>query len=87
VAFVNSGGVLRISRDVVVKEATAEEFVAISLEPAVAGDVLTIAVAAKEAGDTESVRVIASRPFVRNGGVVHELRLARLATTRAGRQS
>ncbi len=79
VAFVNSGGVLRITRDVVVTKATAEEFLAVSVEPAVAGEVLTIAFATEEAGETETVRVITSRPCVRDGGVVHELRLERLA--------
>jgi len=71
----NSRGVLRISRDVVVEKAADNEFVAVSSEPGVPGDVLTIALATKGSPETQTVRVTASRPVLANGVVKYKLRL------------
>jgi hypothetical protein len=84
VTFVNSSGVLRISRDVVVERTMRDEFVAVSGEPGVAGDVLTIAFSANEVRETVAVRVMASRPRLVNGGVKHELTLKRIDSHAVG---
>ena len=89
VTFVNSRGVLRVSRDVVIEKATDHEFVAMSGEPSVLGDVLTIAFSTKGRRETQKVRVMASRPILVDGIVKHELRLERVdvhavAATAAG---
>jgi hypothetical protein len=78
VTFANSSGVLRVSRDVVVEKAVGDEFVAVSSEPGIAGDVLTIAFSANKVRETVKVRVMASRPRLVNGGVKHELKLKRI---------
>jgi hypothetical protein len=79
-AFANSGGVLRISRDVVVMHAAQNEFVAASSQPGIPGDVLTIAFSGRDGQQSETVRVAASKPVVVDGVVKHELRLERLAS-------
>jgi len=79
VAFGNSRGVLTVSRDVLIIKIEKDEFIAMSGEPAVPGDLLTI----ERVGDTgpasERVQVISSRPVVVDGFVRHELRVARMA--------
>lgn len=71
----NSRGVLRISRDVVVEKAADNEFVTVSSEPSVPGDVLTIAFSTRGSRETQTVRVTSSRPVLANGVVKYELRL------------
>jgi hypothetical protein len=66
---------VRISRDVVVEKAADNEFVTVSSEPSVPGDVLTIAFSTKSGRETQTVRVMASRPVLANGVVKYELRL------------
>ena len=78
VTFLNSRGVLRVSRDVVIEKAVGNEFVAVSSEPGVPGDVLTIAFSAEASRKTQTVRVSASRPVLVEGVVKHELRLQRV---------
>jgi KaiC/GvpD/RAD55 family RecA-like ATPase len=78
VTFVNASGVLRVSRDVVVEKVADDEFVAVSNEPGIAGDVLTIAFSVKQAREMVTVRVMASRPRLVNGAVKHELKLKRV---------
>lgn len=75
VTFRNSRGVLHVSRDVVIEKAVDDEFVAVSSEPGVPGDVLTIAFSAENSRKTQTVRVTASRPVMVQGVVKHELRL------------
>lgn len=87
VAFGNASGVLRISRDVLITRTTKDGFVALSSEPGVPGDVLTIAVVTDKAHELEGVRVIASRPVVVNSCVRHELRVKRFAAHAAGDQT
>jgi hypothetical protein len=78
VAFVNSRGVLRVSRDVIIEKVADSEFVAVSGEPSVPGDVLTIAFSTTANRETQTVRVMTSRPIVVGGVVKHELRLERV---------
>ena len=78
VTFVNSHGVLRVSRDVVIQKTADHEFVAMSNEPGVPGDVLTIAFSTTGGRETQIVRVMASRPVLVKGVVKHELRLERV---------
>jgi hypothetical protein len=78
VNFVNSSGVLRVSRDVVVERVLDDELVAVSNEPGIAGDVLTINFSVNQVRETVRVLVTASRPRLVNGGVTHELKLKRV---------
>jgi hypothetical protein len=78
VTFVNSSGVLRVSRDVIVEKSKHNEFVAVSSEPGVPGDLLTIAFCGNNDREIVTVRVTASRPRLVNGGVKHELQLKRV---------
>jgi hypothetical protein len=78
VNFVNSSGVLRVSRDVVVEGIVDDAFVAVSDEPGIVGDVLTIACSVNQVRQTVRVLVTASRLRLVNGGVKHELKLKRV---------
>jgi hypothetical protein len=66
---------LRISRDVVVERATDNGWTAISREPGVVGEELTVVFPANGDRAPELVRVTASRPRLIDGSVKHELRL------------
>jgi len=85
VNFVNSSGVLRVSRDVVVEKIVDDAFVAVSDEPGIVGDVLTIACSVNQARGLVTVLVTASRPRLVNGVVKHELKLKRADSQRAAR--
>ena len=74
----NSRGVLRVSRDVVIEKAADHGFVAVSGEPGVPGEVLTIVFSTTGSRETQTVRVTASRPVLVEGVVKHELRLERV---------
>ena len=78
VNFVNSSGVLRVSRDVVVERILDDELVAVSNEPGIAGDVLTIAFSVNQVRQTVRVLVTASCLRLVNGVVKHELTLKRV---------
>ena len=77
VNLMNSSGVLRVSRDVVVEKIVDDAFVALSDEPGIVGDVLTIACSVNQVRETVPVVVTASRPRLVNGVVKHELKLKR----------
>jgi len=79
VAFGNSRGVLTVSRDVLITAMEKDEFIAMSGEPAVPGDLLTIGLVGDTGPASERDQVISSRPVVVDGLVRHELRVARLA--------
>src|SRR5262245_33289132 len=83
VNLVNSSGVLRVSRDVVVEGIVDDAFVAVSDEPGIVGDVLTIACCVNQVRQTVTVLVTASRPRLVNGVVKHELKLKRVDAQRA----
>ena len=78
ITLLNSDGMLRISRDVVMKKAAENEFVALSSEPSGPGDVFTIAFSTEDPRKTATVRVTGRRPVVVDGVVKYELRLKRL---------
>jgi hypothetical protein len=67
-----------VSRDVVVERVLDDELVAVSHEPAIAGDVLTITFSVNQVRETVRVLVTASRLRLVNGGVTHELTLKRV---------
>ena len=85
VNVVNSSGVLRVSRDVVVEKIVDDAFVALSDEPGIVGDLLTIACSVNQVRETVPVVVTASRPRLVNGVVKHELKLKRADSQRAAR--
>ena len=78
VRFSNTKGLLRISRDIVVKRTTPREYVAVSGHPGVPGDVMKVAFVDGDGRQSEVVQVVASRPVVMDGVVKHELQLSRL---------
>ncbi len=78
ITFLNSDGMLRISRDVVIKKAAENELVALSSEPSGPGDVLTITFTTEDRRQTDTVRVTGRRPVVVDGVVKYELCLERL---------
>lgn len=78
ITFLNSLGVLRISHDVFVERAADNEMIAVSTEPAIPGEELTIVFAANDYQETDAVRVVASRPVFADGALKHELRLRRI---------
>ena len=67
-----------MSRDVVVEKILDDELIAVSHEPGVAGDVLTITFSVNQVRETVRVLVTASRPRVVNGSLKHELKLKRV---------
>lgn len=70
-------GVLRVMRDVLVQSVGRHELVAISREPGVLGETVTVEVSAstREPGSGVAARVLESQPVVENGTVRHRLRL------------
>ena len=68
-------GVLRVMRDVLVQSAARDEVIAISREPGVLGEAVTVEVSAEQPGSGVLARVVESQPVVVNGTVRHRLRL------------
>lgn len=68
-------GVLRVMRDVVVQQAGGEELIVIGREAAAVGELLTLELAAGDAGSHLSVRVAECRPVLVDGSMRHRLRL------------
>ena len=68
-------GVLRVLRDVLVQSADQREVVAISREPGVLGEAVTVEVSAAQTGAGVHARIVESQPVVVNGTVRHRLRL------------
>ena len=75
ITLLNSPGVLRFSRDVVMEKTTDNGWMAISREPGVVGEVLTVVFPANGDRAAQRVRVTASRPILIDGSVKHEVRL------------
>ena len=67
-------GVLRVLRDVVIQSTTDEHIVAISREPGVLGESVSVQLSAQE-GAAVPARVLESHPIVVDGSVRHQLRL------------
>jgi len=73
-------GVLSLARDVAMGSVDEDgQLVAISREPGVLGETVTVAVPDEAAN--VSVEVVASKPFISDGAVRHRLLLRRLNVT------
>jgi hypothetical protein len=77
VQMLNADGVLRVWRDVVGHRTEAGEYVVVSNEAGVKGERLTVYLASAEQSPIP-VRVVESRPIIRDGSMQHELRLSPL---------
>ena len=73
-------GVLRVMRDVLVQSVGRDEVVAISREPGILGEAVTLDVSAEQPGSGVQARVVESQPIVVNGAVRHRLRLETVGT-------
>jgi hypothetical protein len=80
----NAEGVLRVLRDVTVSRAAADEFVAISTEPAVRGERLTLERTVDGRTVVEAVLVVEAKPALVRGSLRHRLRLRGLDRSAAG---
>jgi len=67
-----------VLREIPVRRTSNGEFVVIDREPRNADDILTLETFADGAATSVRVRVVASTPVIRNGQVLHELRLIQL---------
>jgi hypothetical protein len=74
-SFVKSEGMLTVLRDIVVHTTDAGEFSVVDAEPRTPGESLTIQTMSNGEVATIPVRVIASRPIIQSGAVLHELLL------------
>jgi hypothetical protein len=72
--FVNTDGVLRVLRDVIVRRIERDQFIAVSSEAGIKGEILTIYFAT-DGNKPVPVRVIDSHPTIVEGFVRHQLRL------------
>lgn len=70
-----SSGLLSVLKEVAVRQAATGELIVIDREPQRIGDVLTLETLVDGKPISTRVRVVASRPDVRDGNVFHELRL------------
>jgi len=64
-----------VMRDVLVESAGDGEVIALSREPGVLGEVVTVDVPAERTAPPVHVRVVESEPVVANGTVRHRLRM------------
>ena len=71
----NAEGILQVLRDVTVRRGVENEFVAISDEPAVSGELLMLERIVDGATVAAKVCVVESRPALVGGSVRHRLRL------------
>lgn len=62
-------------RDVLVESVSLHELVAVSREPGVLGERVTVEVSAREPRIGVAARIVDSQPVVENGTVRHRLRL------------
>jgi hypothetical protein len=69
-------GILRVIRDVVIQSTTPDHIVAISREPGVLGESVSVQLSAHD-DVSVSARVLESHPIVVDGNVRHQLRLHR----------
>ena len=67
-------------RDVLVQSVGRDEVVAISREPGILGEAVTLDVSAEQPGSGLQARVVESQPIVVNGTVRHRLRLETVGT-------
>ena len=74
----NSDGVLHVLREVSVRPTSNGELVVVDRESRNVDEILTLETFAEGTATSTRVRVVASSPVIRNGKVLHELRLAPL---------
>ena len=74
-SILKSEGMITVPRDVVVHSAVPGEFVVLDAEPRAVHDVLTIQTVSDGEPMAVPVKVIASRPVIQSGAVLHELLL------------
>jgi hypothetical protein len=77
-SIADSDGVLHVLREVSVQRTSTGEFVVVDGEPRTVDEVLTLETFADGTATAIRVRVVASTPVIRNGQVLHELRLMQL---------
>ena len=82
-----SDGVFSVLREVAVRQIPTGELVIDDREPRQVGEVLTLETFVNGKPVATKVRVIASRPSVRDGNVFHELRLMPLALDAADKET
>lgn len=70
-----SGGTLRILSDIILQPSENEDLIAISRDPGVVGEMLSVHVMTRHGTVRTPVRIAESRPIVANGAVRHWLRL------------
>ena len=75
----SSEGVLRVLRDVVVRQTQEDDLLVIGREAGVVGDIMTLEIAELGTTGTE-VQVVESVPVIVDGTVRHALRLRRVDT-------
>lgn len=68
-------GVLRVMHDVVVQRAGRDEVIAMSREPGVLGEAVTVEVRAHATHSSVRARIVESLPLMVSGHVRHRLRL------------
>ena len=74
-SILKSEGMLTVLRDVVVRTTESGEFIVLDREPRAPNELLTIETMVDGELAMIAVTVIASRPIVQNGAVMHELLL------------
>jgi hypothetical protein len=79
-------GFLRVRRDVVIQSTTNDHIVAISGEPGVLGESVSIQLSAHEDAHIPA-RVLESHPIVVDGSVRHQLRLHQVPATSSFRET
>lgn len=67
-------GILRVLRDIVIQSFSDDHIVAVSREPGVIGELVSVQFAAQSRGALRA-RVLESQPVVMDGTVRHQLRL------------
>jgi hypothetical protein len=77
-SIADSDGVLHVLREVSVRRTSTGELVVVDGEPRSVDEVLTLETFTDERATAIRVRVVATTPVIRNGQVLHELRLMRL---------
>lgn len=69
-------GTMRVLRDVIVDRSNAEELLAVSHVPGIAGETMSLDLLGAGESLRLTVRVIESRPLIVDGSVRHRIRLA-----------
>ena len=74
-SFVRSEGMLTVLRDIVVHTTDTGEFSIVDAEPRIPGELLTIETISNGDVATIPVTVVACRPIIQRGTMLHELLL------------